>query len=362
MVSGSGWRNNPWGAGWRWWNGAAWSIYTAISPSRPKLPPWLSWPIVAVGPFFLALLALVVTDSPAAVLLALVPAASVLPFLLWLNRVQPEPLPARVHAFLWGAVVATTLASIINDAAMFAGGEALALVVSAPLGEEVLKGLAVVWAARRGEVMRRLDAIICALWAALGFTLVEDALYLSAAEPGFQFWEVFISRSVIPPYVHLLFSAFVAAGIWRAFERGRGVWVGLAGGVAMGAPLHAVWNAAVLSESDLLMGFVWLVSAALSAALLTVLARERARHEDRFYALMPHLMAHYGLGEEGFGMFRNAEDMRAARRGTPPRLRAGFDAAHNALVRLADAHFSHGDLPREVADSLLDEVIRHRPR
>jgi RsiW-degrading membrane proteinase PrsW (M82 family) len=361
-VSAAGWRVNPWGVGWRWWNGAVWSIYTDSAPSRPKLPPWLSWPVVAVGPLFLALLALILLDRPAALLLALVPAASVLPFLLWLNRVQPEPLPARVHAFLWGAVVATSLASIVNEAAMFAGGEALALIGSAPLGEEALKGLAVVWAVRRGEVMRRLDAVVCALWAALGFTLVEDALYLSAAESSFEFWEVFISRSVVPPYVHLLFSAFVAAGVWRALERGRSVWAGLAWGVAVGAALHAVWNAAVFSESGPLMGFVWVASAALSAALLSVLARERARHEDRFYALMPHLMAHYGLGEGRFGMFRSAADMRAARRATPPRQRAGFDAAHNALVRLADAHFSHGSIPHDVADALLDEVIRHRPR
>lgn len=64
--------------------------------------PWLSAPIVAASPLFVVLIAWAVTGRAVAPLLALVPAASVLPFLLWLNRVQPEPLPARVHAFLWG--------------------------------------------------------------------------------------------------------------------------------------------------------------------------------------------------------------------------------------------------------------------
>lgn len=261
-----------------------------------------------------------------------------------------------------GAVVAMSLASIINELAMAIGGETLALGVSALLGGGGLKGLAVVWAVRRGAAARRLDAAVCALWAAMGFTLVKDALYLSAAESSVELWEVFISRSVVPPYVHLLFNAFVAAGIWHALERGRSVWTGLAWGVVGGAALHAACNAAVLSKSGPLMGFVWLSSATLSAALLAVLARERSRHEGRFYALMPHLLAHYGLGEERFGMFRTAADMRAARRATPPRLRAGFDAAHNALARLADAHFSQGSLPRDVADALLDEAVRHRLR
>lgn len=355
-----GWHPDPWRAGWRWWNGAAWSIYASSADRRPILAPWLSWPVVIASPLFLLGLLLVSLGSPLGTALALLPAAAVLPFLLWVNSVQPEPAVARAHALLWGAVVATSVAGVVNDLFASAFGEAAAAVVSAPVGEELMKGMAVVWAFRRGEVVRRLDAVVYALWAALGFTLVEDALYLYLAESPDEFWQVFVSRSLVPPYVHLLFSAVVALGIWWAVSRRRSVWAGLLLGAACGGVLHAAWNAAAVAGEGLAVALVWLAAAALSVALVVHLASERRRQEARLASMVPFVLQAYGLGEDVYGVFRSGRSAREARRSMPRRERARFDATHNALVRLAEAHFTYGVVPAADADALVDEMIRNQ--
>jgi hypothetical protein len=248
----------------------------------------------------------------------------------------------------------------VNELFAAAFGEMAAAVVSAPVGEELLKGMAVVWAFRRGEVVRRLDAVVYALWAALGFTLVEDALYLAMAETPDEFWQVFVSRSVVPPYVHLLFSAVVAAGVWRAVRRQRSVWAGLSLGVTVGSVLHALWNAAAVAGDDLAVSLVWLGAVALSLVLVVQLVSERSRQEARLAAMVPFVLRTYGLGESVYGVFRSGAATRAARQRMPRLERARFDAAHNALIRLAEAHFALGDVSHAEADALVDEMIRNQ--
>lgn len=315
---------------------------------------------MVASPFFLLSLGMIAVESPLGVVLALLPAATTLPFLLWLNRIQPEPAVARIHALLWGGVVATTLAGVVNEAAGHLFGEMVVYVVSAPLGEEALKGLAVVWAFRRGEVVRRMDAVVYALWSALGFTLVEDALYLAMAESPEAFWQVFIFRSVVPPYLHLLFSALVALSVWSAAADHRSVWGGLLVGVLFGSVPHAAWNAAVVSGTEVAVNVAWGFAAALSTLLVAGLARERKKQEARLSVLIPFVLGKYGLGGPAYGVFASASATRAQRRSLMWLERAKFDAAHNALVRLAEAHFATGTVPEAIADALVDEMIRNQ--
>ena len=88
------------------------------------------------------------TGFVAGFVFALVPVCIVLPALLWLDRLEAEPVGQLLFAFGWGAVVATFIALIVNSYSLAAlteyGGDiSTAAVFVAPWVEEVSKGLAV---------------------------------------------------------------------------------------------------------------------------------------------------------------------------------------------------------------------------
>ena len=70
-----------------------------------------------------------VTAFPA-FLLGLVPLFIVMPVLLWIDRVEPEPLSARIHTFLWGTFVAGFISVIVNTAVARALNETCLLYTS----------------------------------------------------------------------------------------------------------------------------------------------------------------------------------------------------------------------------------------
>lgn len=88
----------------------------------------------------LALIAIAGILVPLSIVLGLVPLALVVPALSWMDRVEPEPWSARVHAFLWGAFVAGGVSLIVNSILGVLAGETIAAVVSAPIIEESMKG------------------------------------------------------------------------------------------------------------------------------------------------------------------------------------------------------------------------------
>ena len=124
-----------------------WTTHVGGTTARkPRLPGWLSVPVVlAAVPMILAVVAYAL-DSPIAVLLGFVPLAIVVPSLWWLDRVEPEPHSSLIHSLLWGATVAVLISSIVNGIAAVVGGTDLAALVSAPLVEEATKGLGIYWA------------------------------------------------------------------------------------------------------------------------------------------------------------------------------------------------------------------------
>src|SRR5690606_14686040 len=100
---------------------------------RPRLPRFLSPPVLVGGILSLGLVVLIAVVSPSSVVAGLIPLAIVLPVLSWLDRVEPEPWSSRIHALLWGAGVAVIVAGIVNSIVGAIFGEVAAMVVSAPL-------------------------------------------------------------------------------------------------------------------------------------------------------------------------------------------------------------------------------------
>ena len=102
---------------------------------RRTLPRWLSWPIVLSAPLVVVVIGLQVASAPEAIPMSLVPLLFVVPALLWLDRVHPQPWSARIHALLWGATITVLVGALVNTAAEGALGESVADVVVAPFVE-----------------------------------------------------------------------------------------------------------------------------------------------------------------------------------------------------------------------------------
>ncbi len=173
-----------------------------------------------------------------------------------LDRYDPEPWWCLLMAFVWGAVVATGVAGLVNSgvhvyAAHAIGpsrGELVTVVVSAPVVEETMKSM-IVWGFfffLRREFDGVVDGIIYATFSALGFAAVENVSYYARAALEGQdvFAATFFLRGVVAPWGHPLYTSMTGIGIGIARESHRGVVRFFApfGGLAVAILLHAMWN------------------------------------------------------------------------------------------------------------------------
>lgn len=222
-------------------------------------------------------------------LLAAVPVFPVVAVFLWLDRYEAEPTSLLVFAFAWGAGVATFGALAINTASVHAiqasgGDPTTGAVVVAPLVEESLKGIAVLFIllARRREFDGIVDGIVYAGLVGIGFAFVENVLYLGRAleqDGGITAAFVFVLRCVASPFAHPLFTAATGVGIGLAARSGSRlvrVFAPVAGW-CLAVFLHGAWN---LSASSGLGGFVSVYVAVqlplfAAVAALAVVARQR---------------------------------------------------------------------------------------
>ncbi len=292
-------------------------------------------------------------SAPVAVLLALIPGAIVVGAFVWLDRVEPEPRSERVHAFLWGATFAALAASAVNGLVASLAGTPWALVVSAPIGEEVLKALGIVVAVRRRRLRSWFDGVVYAGFVAAGFALVENAMYFLEAASRGDLATVFVLRGLATPFAHPLFSMFSGMFIGR-FAASRAAYAYLGLPVAVG--LHAAWNAASLAGS--VYAAVMLVSAfVLFWGVLTSLVLVRLRATRVYRELVPVLAFRYHFDPFELSVLATWEAVVSARRTLPRSRRERFEELHTAVLSLA-AHIRRGEgyageVPDEIATALL---------
>jgi protease PrsW len=201
-----------------------------------------------------------------AALTALLPLGIVVPALLWLDRYESEPIRYLGFAFGWGALVATTVSLVLNTGslavlqAVTAEGEAVAIVVVAPVVEESLKTLGVLlilWF-RRNEFDGVIDGIVYAGLSAAGFAFAENILYFGQAflEGGGEgLVGVFVVRGILGPFAHPVFTCAAGVAIGWGCRR-RGVWAQTVVpllGLIVAMLLHAGWNLSAVIGLD---GFV----------------------------------------------------------------------------------------------------------
>jgi hypothetical protein len=105
----------------------------------------------------------------------------------------------------------------------------------------------VVW--RRAEFDERLDAMVYAAWAGLGFALVENVGYLAAAGSKGEYVGMFVARSLFSVPLHA--SAAAIMGYYAARRRFDGIGPGIGGGLALAVALHGTFDFAAFRAGAL---------------------------------------------------------------------------------------------------------------
>ncbi len=192
-----------------------------------------------------------------------------------LDRFDPEPWWCLAMAFMWGALVATGFAGMINTVVAIVvtgshgkeAGELVSAAVSAPIAEESFKGMAIFgfFYFLRREFDGVVDGIIYAIFCALGFAAIENVSYYArAAIQGKNVLAgTFVLRGIFTPWLHPLFTSMTGIGFGLSRESTNKYVRALApvGGFAIGVSLHAMWNflPTALGEEMGAMFIIWLL-------------------------------------------------------------------------------------------------------
>lgn len=215
-----------------------------------------------------------------------------------LDRFDPEPWWCLVMAFMWGALVATGFAGMINTgvAIIFTQnygkqtGELVSAAVSAPISEELFKGMAVLgfFYFLRREFDGIVDGIIYGILCGLGFAAVENVSYYarSALQGENVLAGTFVLRGVFTPWLHPLFTSMTGIGFGLSRESSNRYVRALApiGGMAVGMSLHAMWNFLPTALGSEMSGgvfvvwlFTWLLFVAAFFAIIIALVVRKGR-------------------------------------------------------------------------------------
>lgn len=363
----SGWYLDPWNPSqWRWWDGWTWTVHVMARAKKPLLPGWLSIPVLLASFVVVPLLMLILFTTPLAVVLSAVPLLIVLPVMRWLDRVEPEPQAALLHAFLWGATISVVVAATINSVVGMTAGKIPSMVISAPIIEEAMKAGGILWAVRRRDVDGPMDGIVYAGWTAIGFAVVEDIEYFASAETIADLATTFVVRGLLTPFAHPLFTAWTGLAIGRAVSRGRPVFPAMIWGYALAVFSHMLWNGSLTAPQvfgDLGAAFLLrslIIFVALFFTFAIVLYRVRRQEERRFIELVPWLAQRYRMSPHEIAMFGNFSGMLIARQRLPAHQRRWFDRVHAALGRLAVLHDRPQGVDPATEQALFDQLQRAR--
>ena len=225
-----------------------------------------------------------------------------------MDRHRPEPRSTLRKVALAGAI--STLPLIIIELFLgaihgpmdgsYASGFYHGFVVAA-FPEELAKLLCVYWFVwHKPEFDERLDGIVYAARAGLGFAMVENILYLWKFAGTDEFWFVFGARALLAVPGHAIWAGLM--GYFAAIKRFDGVGPGMFGGLLLAVFLHGLYDAALFSHTNLNfdfgegLGTVFALGIPIGiiaggAVLLRRYAR-RAREADNLKPIVPAASVH----------------------------------------------------------------------
>lgn len=341
-------------------------VSMAAAPKKPFLPSFLSWPVLLAALPSLGFMGFVLIDAPPAFALGLLPLLIVMPVLLWLDRIEPEPWSSKIHTFLWGTFVAGLISVIVNTGVALAFSETVAAVASAPTIEEITKTLGIAWMVKRKEVDGPMDGIVYAGWAAMGFAMIENMSYFQFALSEDILIEVFVGRALLTPFAHPLFTMWAGLAIGLAVRARKSPWTGL-WGLVVAMVLHAAWNGSLSIGETEGGAVVTLVVALLFIGLFFAsaigLARLRSRDNRRYQELTPFLASRYQMDPNRVAILLDPKRRKQVRSQLKDKgqIRA-FQQESSAMIRLA-ALLDHDDMPPPQDESrLYSQLMAATPR
>lgn len=220
------------------------------------------------------------------VVTAIIPVAILVPLILMLDRLEPEPGWVLFFAFVWGAGVAVLASFLLNSWGLayltepvFGDGVAdfLSTSLVAPVVEESAKGmvlLILLWRRRR-EIDTFTDGVVYAGMVATGFAFTENILYFLSAFFDGTLVATFAIRGLIAPFGHPLYTAMIGLGVaYAAMRTGRFRFLAPFGGWVAAVLLHGMWNASTYYGWTGL-GVAYLVLFVVLLGILAIAARDR---------------------------------------------------------------------------------------
>jgi RsiW-degrading membrane proteinase PrsW (M82 family) len=200
-----------------------------------------------------------------------------------LDAKRPEPARTRrlvvlagmlsvIPALILELVVSASFADRIEPQLTYQGSSFQAFVVAAMV-EEACKILVVYWVVwRRPEFDERMDGIVYASRAGLGFALVENVMYLLDQASLSGQLVVWVERALLAIPGHAMWTGMIGAmAARRRFDR-KGL--GLIGGYLLAVAFHGTYDVSVFVQRPLHLEGLDLIGHALLVVpmLLTVLA------------------------------------------------------------------------------------------
>ncbi|WP_278315172.1 PrsW family intramembrane metalloprotease [Lolliginicoccus levis] len=267
----------------------------AVEHNRRALVPIAVMVIMAIIAVLLLGLTMLQAGAAASLgsaILAFVPVIPLAALFLWVDRWEPEPGRMLLAAFMWGSSMAVLIALIsgtvlnITWAAILSdlGAYAFSLAVTAPITEEICKGLFMVWlfTFRRREIDGIVDGIVYAGLVGVGFAFTENIFYLSGAlstegiEGGIL---TFVLRCVISPFAHPLFTIMLGIGLGLAVQSARSEvkYAAPVVGLLAAMLLHALWNGStlLLGGYGFMLVYIFIMLPALVATIVLVIWQRR---------------------------------------------------------------------------------------
>ena len=191
---------------------------------------------------------------------------------------------AAVLLCMGGGIAAFLAASMINSALLPFFGYLLIVTLVAPIVEEVLKSLLLIYFVRQPDFTYFVDGAIYGFAAGIAFAVVENLRYLSnlpptaAATDGLM---LAVTRAFSTSLMHGSASALVGVALGRfRFGRGRTRFAALALGWGAAMALHLAFNNLISSNLGLLT-IVLAVALGLGGLLLNILLIRWGLQEER---------------------------------------------------------------------------------
>lgn len=192
-------------------------------------------------------------------LLAIVPSVAWLYWIWRRDKYQREPLRLVLLLLVVGgilSVVGTLLTVMIYESLVPTDEESpvISMLFTAALPEELWKMIPVLlfaWGSKQWD--EPFDGIVYAGATALGFNLIETALYMSGEEEVLGSIFQGIVRGTLGG--HMVYGIIMGFFLSRArFTAGRSRWASLGLALAVPVSLHTAWNAALTYGGDIIEG------------------------------------------------------------------------------------------------------------